>query len=92
MPFTFYTVFDQLVSHRPDIHALINEIICHCWKKGCLETEASGQALVRSFIQKPKEVASSMSNDTQLKKSMLGEEAGIIGGRLLVPYRLLALK
>lgn len=26
-----------------------NEIICHCGKKGCLETEASGQALLRVF-------------------------------------------
>lgn len=26
-----------------------NEIICHCGKKGCLETEASGRALVRRF-------------------------------------------
>ena len=24
-----------------------NELICHCGKKGCLETEASGQALIR---------------------------------------------
>lgn len=29
-----------------------NEVICHCGKKGCLETEASGQALVRKFQEK----------------------------------------
>lgn len=29
-----------------------NEIICHCGKKGCLETEASGAALVRIFQEK----------------------------------------
>ncbi|MGZ3860809.1 MAG: ROK family transcriptional regulator [Flavisolibacter sp.] len=29
-----------------------NEIICHCGKKGCLETEASGQALIRLFKEK----------------------------------------
>ncbi len=29
-----------------------NEIICHCGKKGCLETEASGQALLRLFKEK----------------------------------------
>lgn len=29
-----------------------NEIICHCGKKGCLETEASGWALVRKFREK----------------------------------------
>ena len=29
-----------------------NEIICHCGKKGCLETEASGWALTRLFREK----------------------------------------
>ena len=29
-----------------------NEILCHCGKKGCLETEASGNALVRLFKEK----------------------------------------
>ncbi|ANE49995.1 ROK family protein [Flavisolibacter tropicus] len=29
-----------------------NEIICHCGKKGCLETEASGSALLRIFKEK----------------------------------------
>lgn len=29
-----------------------NEIICHCGKKGCLETEASGLALVRMFKER----------------------------------------
>ncbi len=29
-----------------------NEILCHCGKKGCLETEASGQALLRKFKEK----------------------------------------
>ncbi len=32
-----------------------NEIICHCGKKGCLETEASGWALTRRFKEKLKE-------------------------------------
>ncbi|MEO6914305.1 MAG: ROK family protein [Chitinophagaceae bacterium] len=29
-----------------------NEILCHCGKKGCLETEASGNALIRLFKEK----------------------------------------
>jgi glucokinase-like ROK family protein len=37
-----------------------NEIICHCGKKGCLETEASGQALLQNFIARLKEGASSI--------------------------------
>jgi predicted NBD/HSP70 family sugar kinase len=37
-----------------------NEIICHCGKKGCLETEASGAALIRMFREKLKEGSSSI--------------------------------
>lgn len=29
------------------VHAFDNEVICHCGKKGCLETEASGSAFYR---------------------------------------------
>lgn len=29
-----------------------NEIICHCGKKGCLETEASGSALYRTLLER----------------------------------------
>lgn len=36
-----------------------NEIICHCGKKGCLETEASGLALVRMFNEKINQGSSS---------------------------------
>lgn len=34
------------------INAFDNEVICHCGKKGCLETEASGLALHRIFIER----------------------------------------
>jgi predicted NBD/HSP70 family sugar kinase len=36
-----------------------NDILCHCGKKGCLETEASGNALVRKFREKISEGLSS---------------------------------
>lgn len=36
-----------------------NELICHCGKKGCLETEASGSALVRMFKEKIREGSTS---------------------------------
>lgn len=34
------------------INAFENEIICHCGKKGCLETEASGSALHRILLKR----------------------------------------
>lgn len=37
-----------------------NEIICQCGKKGCLETEVSGQALLRMFHEKIKSGSSSI--------------------------------
>ncbi len=43
-----------------------NEIICKCGKKGCLETEASGQALLRLFKEKVAQ-GSSTSIITQQK-------------------------
>ena len=37
-----------------------NEVICHCGKKGCLETEASGSALVKQFREKRRAGAGSI--------------------------------
>ncbi len=34
------------------INAFDNEILCHCGKKGCLETEASGRALHRILLER----------------------------------------
>jgi predicted NBD/HSP70 family sugar kinase len=44
-----------------------NEIICHCGKKGCLETEASGSAMHRMLIERIKGGASSVLSDKVLK-------------------------
>lgn len=40
-----------------------NEILCHCGKKGCLETEASGRALVRKLIERLENGANSLIAD-----------------------------
>lgn len=52
-----------------------NEIICHCGKKGCLETEASGRSITRDFIQKIKEGATSIVTHkrTDIEKIQLGD-------------------
>lgn len=36
------------------INVFDNEILCHCGKKGCLETEASGSALYRTLLERIK--------------------------------------
>ena len=41
--------FSGEFGHYP---AADNEILCHCGKKGCLETEASGQAIYRMMKEK----------------------------------------
>ena len=40
-----------------------NEIICHCGKKGCLETEASGIALLRKFKERIEAGSTSLAFD-----------------------------
>lgn len=34
------------------VHTFNNEILCHCGKKGCLETETSGSAFHRMFVER----------------------------------------
>ncbi|MDO4695698.1 MAG: ROK family protein [Porphyromonas sp.] len=42
------------------IYAYDNEVLCHCGKKGCIQTEASGIALHRKFIEKIKQGGNSL--------------------------------
>lgn len=42
------------------IHAYDNDVLCHCGKKGCLETEVSGQAVLRKLTESIRSGASSL--------------------------------
>jgi glucokinase-like ROK family protein len=55
-----------------------NEILCHCGKKGCLETEASGSALIRIFKEKILEGSSSqlVNTDGNLEQLKLNDIIG----------------
>jgi predicted NBD/HSP70 family sugar kinase len=45
------------------VNAFDNEIICHCGKKGCLETEASGSALYRILLGRVQNGENSILSD-----------------------------
>lgn len=51
-----------------------NEIICHCGKKGCLETEASGWALTYMLKERLKEGASSILTRNKIKPDCITME------------------
>jgi predicted NBD/HSP70 family sugar kinase len=48
-----------------------NEVICHCGKKGCLETEASGSALVRKITERLQAGANSVIADRYEKNGKI---------------------
>ncbi|WP_373155251.1 ROK family transcriptional regulator [Bacteroides cellulosilyticus] len=45
-----------------------NEVLCHCGKKGCLETEASGSALHRTLIERIQKGESSILSNRIMSK------------------------
>jgi glucokinase-like ROK family protein len=52
-----------------------NEIICHCGKKGCLETEASGSYIYKKFLEKIAEgYSSSLTKKIEKNKSIILED------------------
>ncbi len=54
------------------VNVFDNEILCHCGKKGCLETEASGSALHRILLERIRNGESSiLSNRVGTKESPL---------------------
>ena len=54
--------FSGELGHIP---LFTNEIMCHCGKKGCLETEASGAALLRLFREQLNAGSSSIVTQTK---------------------------
>ena len=51
-----------------------NDIICHCGKKGCLETQASGSYIHRRFLEKMKEGYSSILDKKKKKGESITQE------------------
>lgn len=51
------------------INVFENEIICHCGKKGCLETEASGSAFHRIFLERIKNGETSILSERLKEKN-----------------------
>lgn len=62
--------FSGEFGHTPIFN---NEIICQCGKKGCLETEASGNALIRKFRERIEKGSSS----SILKNNKAADKIGI---------------
>lgn len=57
------------------IRAYDNEILCHCGKKGCLETEASGSALHRLVLERIRNGETSiLSNRISSQKLLMLED------------------
>ncbi|MDE5709867.1 MAG: ROK family transcriptional regulator, partial [Bacteroides sp.] len=58
--------FSGELGHQPTFS---NEIMCHCGKKGCLETEASGSALHRILLERiangEESILSNRAKDTE---------------------------
>jgi predicted NBD/HSP70 family sugar kinase len=48
-----------------------NEIICHCGKKGCIETEVSGSAMYRRLLEMVKNGASSLLSKKILRNDLI---------------------
>jgi predicted NBD/HSP70 family sugar kinase len=48
-----------------------NEIMCHCGKKGCLETEVSGSAMYRRLLEMVKNGASSLLSKKILRNEQI---------------------
>jgi predicted NBD/HSP70 family sugar kinase len=55
-------------GHNPGYN---NNILCHCGKKGCIETEISGSAISRKIIERVKKGESSILSETVKNREYL---------------------
>lgn len=53
------------------IHMYDNNVMCHCGKKGCIETEVSGNAIHRKLIDRINEGESSLLSNKVRNKSII---------------------
>lgn len=64
-----YTGKSGLSGEFGHVNVFDNEIICHCGKKGCLETEASGSAFHRIFLERIKNGETSILSNRLKEKN-----------------------
>lgn len=62
-----YTGKSGFAGEFGHVNIFDNEILCHCGKKGCLETEASGSAFHRIFMERIK------NGETSILSEKIGE-------------------
>ena len=63
------------------VNVFDNEIICHCGKKGCLETEASGSAFHRIFLERIKNGETSILSNRLKEKNKPRTNRSCMQGR-----------
>ena len=63
-----YTGKSGFAGEMGHVKTYENEVLCHCGKKGCLETEASGRAMHRRLYELIQEGASSLLSKKVLSK------------------------
>lgn len=83
-------VIDGKLCHGKDgysgefghIHMYNNNILCHCGKTGCIETEVSGRAIQRKLIEFVMQAGSELGHHIAGLINLFNPEVIVIGGNL----------
>jgi len=83
-------VIDGKLCHGKDgysgefghIHMYNNNILCHCGKTGCIETEVSGRAIQRKLIELVMQAGSELGHHIAGLINLFNPEVIVIGGNL----------